>query len=231
VHGNHNFFGIIEINNDYGEQFEETSSREGLLKNQTFEELTDFGYKVLTDAVLKIASVREVKQKTNQKEWKKEPEKVIEQTINELEEEIQNEEDIETVREKVKEASRTIKRAKEQQKINKIELIKELNLLRVLAGLGLTIGEFIHEIKQYQGALQHDIKNIENSSSLEKVLEVNRRVKSNLNGLATYISYFDESFSENVQRELKPIELRTVVHGTQKKLGYRAGIFSKTEKK
>jgi len=215
VHGNHNFFGIIEINNDYGEQFEETSSREGLLKNRTFEELTDFGYKILTDAVLKIAFIREVKQKTNQKEWKKEPEKVIEEAIEELEE-IQNEEDFETAKEKIIEISETIKEAKEQERIKKIELIKELNLLRVLAGLGLTIGEFIHEIKQYQGALQHDIRNIENSNSLEKVLEVNKRVKSNLDGLSTYISYFDESFSENVQRELRPIELRTVVYALKK---------------
>ncbi len=215
VHGNNNFFGIIEINNDYGEQFEETSSREGLLKNQTFEELTDFGYKVLTDAVLKIASVRGVKQKTNQEEWKKEPEKVIEEAIEELEE-IQNEKDFETAKEKIIEISETIKEAKEQQRVKKIELIKELNLLRVLAGLGLTIGEFIHEIKQYQGALQHDIKNIENSDSLENVLKVNKRVKSHLDGLSTYISYFDESFSENVQRELKPIGLRTVVHALKK---------------
>jgi len=93
-----------------------------------------------------------------------------------------------------------------------------MNLLRVLAGLGLTIGEFIHEIKQYQGALQHDIRNIANSDSLDKVLEVNKRVKNNLDGLSTYISYFDESFSENVQRELKPIELRTVVYSLKKTL-------------
>jgi signal transduction histidine kinase len=217
VHGNNNFFGIIEVNDDYGEQFEETSSREGLLKNNSFEELTDFGYKVLTDAVLKIASIRGVKQKTNQEEWKREPEEVIEEAIEELEE-IKDEQDLEIAKEKILKISETIKEAKEQQKIKKIELIKEMNLLRVLAGLGLTIGEFVHEIKQYQGALKHDIKNIANSNSLDKVLEVNRRVKNNLDGLSTYISYFDESFSENVQRELKPIELRTVVYSLKRTL-------------
>jgi len=217
VHGNHNFFGFIEINNDFGEQFEETSSREGLLKNITFEELTDFAHKILIDSVLKIASIRGVKQKTNQEEWKREPEEVIEKAIEKLEE-IKDEEDLETAKEKILEISETIKEAKEQQRVKKIELIKELNLLRVLAGLGLTIGEFIHEIKQYQGALQSDIKNIENSDSLDKVLNINKRVKSNLNGLSTYISYFEESFSENVQRELKPIELRTVVHALKKTL-------------
>ena len=217
THRNVNFFGFIEVNNDFGEQFEETSSREGLLENDAFQELMKFGYQVLTDSILKIASVRGVKQKTNQEEWQKEPEKVIEEAIEELEE-IKDEQDLETAKEKILEISETIKEAKERQKIKKIELIKELNLLRVLAGLGLTIGEFIHEIKQYQGALQSDIKNIENSNSLDNVLNINKRVKSNLNGLFTYISYFEESFSENVQRELKPIELRTVVHALKKTL-------------
>jgi len=217
VHGNINFFGLIEINNDYGEQFEETSSREGLLDSKTFTELTEFGYKIITDAVTKIGSIRGIKTRTNEKNWKKEPEKVIKEAIEELEE-IQNEKDFETAKEKIIEISETIKEAKEQERIEKIELIKELNLLRVLAGLGLTIGEFIHEIKQYQGALQSDIKNIESSISLDNVLTINKRVKKNLNGLSTYISYFEESFSENVQRELKPIELRTVVHALKKTL-------------
>ena len=215
THRNINFFGFIEVNDDYGEQFEETSSREGLLENQAFEELTNFGYQILTGAILKLAEVRGIKQKTNQEVWKKEPEEVIEEAIEELDN-ITNEKDLESAKEKIIEISETIKEAKEQQRFKKIELIKEMNLLRVLAGLGLTIGEFIHEIKQYQGALQHDIRNIANSNSLDNVLEVNKRVKSNLNGLSTYISYFDESFSENVQRELKPIELRTVVYALKK---------------
>ncbi len=217
VHGNNNFFGIIEVNNDFREQFEETSSREGLLKNKAFTELSEFGYKVLIDAILKLASIRGVKQKTNQEEWKKEPEEIINNVVEGLDN-IKDEEDLEQVKDKIKELKETLHEAKEEQKIKKIELIKEMNLLRVLAGLGLTIGEFIHEIKQYQGALQHDIRNISNSDSLDNVLKVNKRVKNNLDGLSTYISYFDESFSENVQRELKPIELRTVVYSLKRTL-------------
>ena len=214
-HGNINFFGFIEVNNEVDEQFEELSSREGLIENKTLEELEDFGYKILTDSARRIAEIRGRKVSAGQKDWKKEPEEVIEEAIEELEN-ITNEKDLESAKEKIIEISATIKEAKEQQRVKKIEFIKEMNLLRVLAGLGLTIGEFIHEIKQYQGALQHDIRNIANSDSLDNVLEVNKRVKNNLNGLSTYISYFDESFSENVQRELKSIELRTVVYALKK---------------
>jgi signal transduction histidine kinase len=227
VHGNHNFFGFIEVNNDYGEQFEETSSREGLLNNDAFKELMEFGYKVITDAVLKIADVRGVKQKTNQKEWKKEPEEIISEAISELKEIIENpnqdnfveQQDSQSyTKNKLLEIAQELETAQREQKERKQEFIKEMNLLRILAALGLTIGEFIHEIKQYQSALQHDIKNIENSTTLDNVLHVNQRVKANLEGLSTYVSYFDEAFSENVQRELKPIELRTVVHALQSTL-------------
>jgi len=132
--------------------------------------------------------------------------------------EIETAEDFESAKEKIMDIAQTLEIVKEEQKIKKIELLKEMNLLRVLAGLGLTIGEFIHEIKQYQGALQHDFRNIEKSNSLDNVLKVNKRIKNNLDGLSTYISYFDESFSENVQRELKPIELRIAVYALRRTL-------------
>jgi len=227
THRNVNFFGFIEVNNDYGEQFEETSSREGLLNNDAFQELMKFGYQVITDAVLKIAEVRGVKQRTNQKVWKKEPEEIISDAINELKDiiddpkKIDNESennDSSLTKNKLLEITKELEIAQKEEKERKQEFIKEMNLLRILAALGLTIGEFIHEIKQYQGALQHDIKSIDESDSLEKVIDINQRVKINLEGLSTYVSYFDEAFSENVQRELKPIELRTVVHALQKTL-------------
>ena len=42
THANNNFFGFIEINGQ-DDKFEELSSREGLLENKAFVELTDFG--------------------------------------------------------------------------------------------------------------------------------------------------------------------------------------------
>jgi len=221
VHGNHNFFGFIEVNSEYGELFEETSSREGLLSNEAFKELTEFGYKVITDAVLKIAEVRGVKQKTNQEVWKKEPEAVITEAVDELKEILeevtsgdQKNIDVDTLLklEKLEVITESIETAQKQQKERQIDFIKEMNLLRILAALGLTIGEFIHEIKQYQSALKYDIESIETNNSLEEIRKLNKRVQTNLKGLSTYVAYFDEAISENVQRELKPIELRTVVY-------------------
>lgn len=218
VHSNINFFGFIEVDNDYGEQFEELSSREGLLENDALEELKDFGYKTLVASVNRIASVRGRKLSSGQKDWNQdiEPEEIIEEAIEELKEivsEEDNEESNQTSKnEKVRELLENIESAQEEQKRKNKEFIEDKSLLRVLAALGLTIGEFIHEIKQYQGALQHDVRKLENTDSLDEIRSTTTRVKGHLEGLNTYTSYFDEAFSENVQRELKPIELRTVVN-------------------
>ena len=44
-----------------GKRFEETASREGLIENEAFRELTDFAFRVLRGAVLRVAEVRGTK--------------------------------------------------------------------------------------------------------------------------------------------------------------------------
>lgn len=219
-HANVNFFGFIEIDGQ-DDKFDELSSREGLQENNALIELKDFGYKILTQAVLKIAGIRGVKQSTNQKEWKKEPEEKVDEVIEELEElfnssrESEEEDNFEDanfeLKEKLGQLTNKLKEAKEEQKQKEKELLEEKNLLRVLAALGLTIGEFIHEVKQYQAALEADSVNIKEFINDAEGLEIVDRLEENINSLSTYTSYFDEAISENVQRELSPVELESVV--------------------
>ena len=68
-HGSSNFFGFAEVEDPEGINFEETSSREGLLETYSFHELRDFLYRGLTTGVIKIANAREVKITTGQKNW------------------------------------------------------------------------------------------------------------------------------------------------------------------
>lgn len=220
THANTNFFGFIEINGQ-DDKFEELSSREGLLENKAFVELTDFGYKILTDAAIKIASERGVKTRTNEKNWKKEPEEKISEIIEELEDIASFSEDEQTsdykedndgIKEKLSDVTQKLKEAHEEQIQKQKELLEEKNLLRILAALGLTIGEFIHEIKQYQAVLEADIENIkEYINKAGRGHEVSDRIRENLKSLSTYTSYFDETISENVQRELSPVELESAV--------------------
>lgn len=220
THANINFFGFIEINGQ-DDKFGELSSREGLLENDAFKELTDFGYKILTDAAIKIASERGVKTRTNEKNWKKEPEEKISEIIEELEDIASFSEDEQTpdykednddIKEKLNSVTQKLKEVHEEQRQKQKELLEEKNLLRILAALGLTIGEFIHEIKQYQAVLEADIENIkEYINKAGRGHEVSDRIRENLKSLSTYTSYFDETISENVQRELSPVELESAV--------------------
>ena len=225
VHSNINFFGFIEVNNENGEQFEELSSREGLIENNALKELEDFGYKSLIASVNRIASERGRKLTSGQKDWKPEPkpEEVIDEVIEDLEDIVKFEsntsEDVQSdTTNKLLDLAEKLKDAQTEQKRKTKELLEEQNLLRVLAALGITIGEFIHEIKQYQGALQHDMQSLANANNMEQVKTVAKRIKGNIEGLDTYTSYFDEAFSENIQRELQPIQLNSVVNALKNTL-------------
>lgn len=230
-HGNINFFGFIEVLDEQGNLFEEQSSREGLLKNDTFDELTIFGHKVLTSATIRIAERRVKKATTSQKDWepktsKEKMNEVFEKLEEKLEEtfsktvekDINKEEKVDDSNvnnEIIKEILYEFKGVKEDyvresdEKI--IELIDENSMLRVLAGLGLTIGEFIHEIKFYQAALHGDSDNIIQLLEGQAEQYIALRIKEHLKSLNTYTAYFDSTISQNVQRELENIDLRTVV--------------------
>ncbi|WP_435523238.1 hypothetical protein [Chryseobacterium indoltheticum] len=51
-HRNINFFGFVEITDESGLTFDETSSREGLFNNEAFEELVDFVQRSIISAFI-----------------------------------------------------------------------------------------------------------------------------------------------------------------------------------
>lgn len=231
VHGNNNFFGFVEIGGQ-NHNFDELSSREGLFNNEAYEELITFAYKVIGSAVSRIASVRGIKVTTDQKNWDKKfsrnPKDTILDTADELDkiadelEALENEKSSEESNknesnDKNKEHSKGKERAEEfrekaQQLRQAIESIDELNMIRVLAGLGLIIGEFTHEITNYLGAFDIDIQYI--IDNIDKSREEYRRairLKSTFDSFQVYTSYFDETISQNVNQELRPIEIRDVI--------------------
>lgn len=238
-HGNNNFFGFVEITDPKNVIFHELSSREGLFKDASYDELVDFTYRSVLGSVLRIADFRKKKQTTGQKNYVKEEKTASEEVsdlANELEglaDEIDNEQDGKGLDENKgsqeqdqgsgsqveehkgsssEDRSRRFREFAEKLRAA-AESLEEIGMLRVLAGLGLTIGEFTHEIKQYLPAFDVDseylIDNTQAGSELQKRA---LRIKSSFNSFNTYASYFDETISQNVQRELTVIELRDVVN-------------------
>jgi signal transduction histidine kinase len=223
VHGNNNFFGFVEISGD-NNNFQELSSREGLFNNEAYEELITFAYKAIGSAVSRIASERGIKVKTGQKNWEpkysRDPKLAVQQTADELDKiadelekdflktapssQVSNIKDDPNKIDDIRNHAKTLRQA--------IENIEELNMIRVLAGLGLIIGEFTHEIMNYLGVFEIDTKYI--LDHLEKATEEYKkaiRLRNTFDSFKVYASYFDETISQNVNQELRPIEIRDVI--------------------
>ncbi|MCB0742848.1 MAG: sensor histidine kinase, partial [Ignavibacteriae bacterium] len=118
---------------------------------------------------------------------------------------------LKTVTEKLTELEATRQEESEFEEERKSELLKEIQLLRILAGLGLTIGEFVHEIGHYEPAFKYDAELLTNLVKDKKGKEAGERLQNNLNAFTVYTSFFKDAISENVNRELQPIELREPV--------------------
>lgn len=229
-HQNISFFGLVEIDNDGADIFEETSSREGLIQNEAYFELVDYLYRVITSAVLKIADLRGRKGSAGQKDWKKRNSSIrVDDAINDLRTIVEQQigrdkkqdysDDASSFIAQASELLDTIVNARSEEKKETQRLIDENNMLRVLAGTGLVIGEFIHEIKRFEPSFSADISILQNRLSndvalLGKINEMRQKLKA----FSSYTAYFDRTISRNVIRELEPINIKEQVNAFYKSI-------------
>lgn len=222
VHANINFFGFVEIT-DNNNQFQETSSREGLIENDAFIQLQNFVYRSILTSVVRIAELRNIKIISNQKKYDKTHYEKIEITINNIAttiEELDKILDTETgsittkrrSKQKFEAAKAEFLKLRKLQKEEQEIAFKEKSMLRVLGSIGLTIGQFIHEIKYYLDNIKSDIRYLSNQLiNNEQLYQRLQLLEKNFSEFHTYTSYFNNVMSNNVIRELEPIEIRTVV--------------------
>jgi len=241
-HHNISFFGVVEIGERQAPIFEETSSREGLIENDAFHELTDYLYRTIIIAVLRISSERGRKGTAGQKDWSKRNSTVnVDKAINDLNDIIQNilNQNSEAnssnngtgnavFYERAKGVIENLIKARNEEKQDVQNLVDENNMLRILAGTGLVIGEFVHEIKRFYPGFSSAITFFRNHYGKEA--ETNERInqlESLFKSFTSYTSYFDKTISRNVDRELENINIRQAVNSfidTIKKDAERAHI-------
>ena len=79
-------------------------------------------------------------------------------------------------------------------------------MLRIFAALGLVIGEFIHEIKNYLPGFKAEVEYLQKllQSNSEAIDRINL-LQTNIKAFYSYTSFFDKSISRNVQRDIEPI--------------------------
>lgn len=214
--GNKNLFGFVEIIDPTGSVFEETASREGLIENEAFKQLSDFINKAIVAARGRIVEkITKFKAKNSTEDYTIENDEDIRTTqemldtlrllLDEKEETtLDSDEDNERKKEHDKKIGHEI--------IEQIaNLLEEAGMLRVLAGLGLTIGEFTHEIKQFQPSVYGHISKLIQSDLNDDAKKQLDGIKVDFDDLFSYTKYFSTTISQNTNREKEPVDLLAII--------------------
>ncbi len=203
---NLNFYGIVELSDPEGDLFEETASREGLLENVAFEELSSFAFRVIRAAVFRIAEARDKKRIAPGREQQIErpPEdRIIEATRLLLQGTAGSAE--------AKDQADEIARGVAELARAKADLLNELGMLRVLASLGIVIGEFTHEIRHLLPAVVSDARMLAEGLVGTRHAATSADLHENVRQFRTYASYFDRAVRENASRDVEPQEVGSAV--------------------
>lgn len=207
---NKNLFGFVEISDPNGSVFEETASREGLIENDAFRQLTDFVHKSLLVAKSRIAEkitqFKDVEDEDNFTQKSIKEEQSEQELLESITKMIQGDN---TQDNDPHSNSSTVEKALIIKRINR--LIEETGMLRVLAGLGLSIGEFTHEIKQYQPSIYGLIHQLRNAHHSDSDIPIIDGLLRNFEDLFSYTRYFSATISQNTNREKSPIDLLSIV--------------------
>lgn len=219
-HGNNNFYGLVEML-DEEDVFTETSSREGLADSEELRQLQNFIYRTLMTGVIKVAEVRNVKVTTSQGKddndrWEATEIRIknIFETIEELNEEIEgdNVENKRRRKRRINKIKDDLAELEKLQKSQQAKQIKERSMLRVLSSVGLSIAQFIHEIKYHMVSLKSDVSYLlDNLSNDSEALKRAVILDENFASFHTYTSYFDDVVSKNVSLEIQPLNMEVII--------------------
>jgi len=196
---NQNFFGFVEVIDRSGESFEETSSREGLIENEAFNQLTEFVHKALRQAAMRINSARlsEKNNRSNDEEPNSGNSRSHDQSRRSTREKL------ESLKGKNPNTDSIIDEA--------ILKLEEIEMLRVLAGIGLNIAEFTHEIRQFIPSFNGSITYLLEQDFDMEIKSSLINLQDNFNRFKSYTSYIDHTITQNTNREKRPIDIRSAI--------------------
>lgn len=165
---NQNFFGKVELTTEGNPLIEETSSREGLVENEAFKQLTSFSRWALEWAAARIGSVRKRKTTAGQRYFTSQVRRPSE-ILNDLADKIaipsqghgNNRPWVtntpKTLQSELKSVVNLIQRFEQEVDEQRNAALEYEEMLRILASLGLSISVFGHEVKGAQTALEGNV--------------------------------------------------------------------------
>ena len=165
---NFNFFGQVEIDRDKNPFLEETSSREGLIENEAYEELREFARKCVEWGVMRVAAIRKRKTTSAQTGFisvVRKPSEVISDVLSEVDESgdggprgqdlASDSENIRGILQSVQDSARAYE---DQQSAKHENMVRYEEMLRILASLGLSIAVFGHEIAGVSNSVNKELE-------------------------------------------------------------------------
>lgn len=209
--GTHNLFGYVELIDQEGLLFDETSSREGLIENGAFEQLTDFLYKAFTMARNRISSSQGLQRlKENRGVTDPtEPQPDVQESVMKK---------IAYVRSYVQSKHEAVGSEVEQEQKRVLDMLTavervmgELEMLRVLAGLGLSIGSFSHEMDQFRPLLIGDLTHLLKNDDMP-IKDIADSLNEHLETMFAYTRFFNITVSENLNRNLGPVDVFEIMN-------------------
>ncbi|MEK8017928.1 MAG: sensor histidine kinase [Candidatus Parabeggiatoa sp.] len=202
---NENFFGHVALTSAENPTLEETASREGLVENEAYKKLCDFINECLEWAVLRVASYRH--RQLDFKLTNRKPSNRLQQLINESKQKTKKE-----IISELKE----IKKEEDEKELERKELIRYTEMLRVLASLGISIAVFSHETGGAVTRLKASLMNLQSLtlSVCQNSSEINEhfgQVEQTTNDLGELANYINAQIDSSVKRNKDNIALYAVI--------------------
>jgi len=234
---NQNFFGHVDVKKDTNPLLEETSSREGFIENEAFEELQIFCRRCLEWAATRIASARKKKTSASQPDFERtytrKPSEIIRERIEDKnkssadapEDEGGNQntsgdngdaqEDDTTFLEDLLSTQEKYEETVDERLGQSVEYE---NMLRILASLGISISLFGHEIKSATAAVDNSLAVAEIDAEKLKDEGERQQIETDLASLQSATdrifdlgSYVESLVSKTRSRQLVQVHVDTAV--------------------
>ena len=221
---NFNFFGQVEIDRDQNPFLEETSSREGLIENEAYEELRAFARQCIEWGAMRVAAIRQRKTTGTQADFVsivRKPSQVVSELLSDIDESGSDEgggEDSAVVsgdiRSILEEVQASAKVYEEHQSAQYENMARYEEMLRILASLGLSIAVFGHEITGVSNSVNKELGLFSRElKSFDTKLQT--RLKARKNGIEKAINrvfdlgnYISHLISYTESRKLETISVR-----------------------
>lgn len=217
---NRNLFGYVEIIDREGVLYEETASREGLIETEAFSELKEFLNIALTSIQNRLTSALIEPKKARQNNANVAAKRSATEIIKGIKDKVSQraEENNSEDRDKKEEGNKATDNNDIVPDLEELEIIlqdniDEVNMLRVLSAMGLTIGEFSHEVIQFTPDLNSYLSGLYEQKDLTaNSRELIGKLDFDIRNLLAYTAFFNTVISENVSRETMPVSVRSTVH-------------------